>query len=366
VRLTICVPETDVVQWYTSRDLVLRGLASQLEDRDHVVVSSGTFVDFPKLRNDWLVDDEQVRVATAQSGVDIGLFHLGGIPSAKVDRVRRSVAEAVPEAFGATIVAPSERRVLMHLEHTLPLRYRLVGNHVRVLHEMQELQEDLAEPEYQAGRLRELGCFDSVELEDIGLQDTVFDDVNFGRAFLRRVELAGWLPDPWQSEAVCTWLVTVDPRLNDTLHAAVERAVTAETPEQVAQAALSCRRYLEQLANALFPPSDQVVGGRRVGAAEWKNRLWAALELRIGPGAQSQELTRLGRRLDDIKRRADVGVHHNPGLSQEDLAMIISDVISFSDEVRGLRPPGLTAPLGPYTAAVQRFLEDLLPEGTED
>jgi len=358
MRLTVCVPEIDVMKWFEARDVVLRVLAQHLDDRDHATVRTGSFVEYSRFREDWTGDrSDPVRSTADRSDVHLGLFHIGGLPPAKLEPVRSSLAIEVPNTYGTTVVSHEERRTLIHFEHTLPLRYRVVGNQVRVLHEMRELQEDLAEPEYQASLLRDLGCFSDVALEDIGLQDTVFDEVNFGRAFVRRIELASCVPDPWQSEAVCTWLVTIDPRLNDTLHAAVERAATAATTEQVAQAALSCRRYLEQLANALFPPRSELFNGRKVGTAEWKNRLWAALELRIGASTQPDELNRLGKWLDDIKNRTDVGVHHNPGVSQSELEAMIADLLSFSDEVRGLQPPELKAPLGPYSPAVVRFAE---------
>lgn len=359
MRLAVLLPETDPVQWFSARDEVLKALCSLLDERDHLFVRSGSFVDYPRCRKDWLGDEtDSARVAADRAGATFGVFLVAGVPASKIEAVCDSVAGAVEGVFGVTEIGPDERKVLLHLEHTLPARYRLVGNTVRVLHDFDALEGDPAELAYQVNRLSGLGCFDRVALENLGLQDTIFYDINFGAGFARRIDLAGWLPDPWESEAICTWLVSVDPELNNTLFSAVERLVSAQTSEQIAQAALSCRRYMEQLANALFPPQKQKWNGRDVGPAEWKNRLWAALEVRLGHRASSGELQRLGLWLDDIKDRSDRGVHHSPGLSPKEVAKVVSDLVAFTEEVRGLQPPDDRAAVGPYMPAFSRFFED--------
>ena len=359
MRLAVLLPETDPVKWFGARDAVLKELCSVLDDRDHVFVRSGSFVDYVRLREEWLAyEADSARTAADGSRATFRVFLLAGVPTSKVATVMDALPTAVDGLFGLTAIGPDERRVLLHLEHTLPARYRLIGNTVRVLHDFDALEADPAELDYQVSRLSGLGCFDRVELENLGLQDTVFDDINFGDGFARRVDLARWLPDPWESEAVCTWLVSVNPELNNTLFSAVERLVSAETTEQVAQAALSCRRYLEQLASALFPPQEEKWKGRNVGAAEWKNRLWAALEVRLGSRATSGELNRLGSWLDDIKDRSDRGVHHMPGLSRKEAAQLISDLVGFTEDVRGLQPPDERAAIGPYMPAFSQFLDD--------
>jgi hypothetical protein len=54
--------------------------------------------------------------------------------------------------------------------------------------------------------------------------------------------------------------------------------------EQMAQVAISCRRFLERLADVVYPPKPEPVGGRKVGKAEYKNRLWAFAKEQLGPG----------------------------------------------------------------------------------
>src|SRR5580700_6186375 len=67
----------------------------------------------------------------------------------------------------------------------------------------------------------------------------------------------------------------LNPALFDALGAAVDVLRRARTEEHVAQVALSGRRYLEQLADVLFPAQEKEHNGRKVGRAEFKNRIWA-------------------------------------------------------------------------------------------
>jgi hypothetical protein len=57
-------------------------------------------------------------------------------------------------------------------------------------------------------------------------------------------------------------VAVLDPRIAETLHAALDLFEAHRTGEQLAQVALACRRVLERLADALYPPRAETVGGR--------------------------------------------------------------------------------------------------------
>lgn len=116
-----------------------------------------------------------------------------------------------------------------------------------------------------------------------------------------------------------TWLRRTSPK---TLERMVGARQTFEREENdfAAQTTVSCRRAMEALANALYPPSkpkasrDGVV--RQLDAARYKNRLLAYLdEAEIEPSAAkvvSDELERHASRLDSISRQFGQHVHAEP------------------------------------------------------
>lgn len=79
----------------------------------------------------------------------------------------------------------------------------------------------------------------------------------------------------------------IEPRLKDTLYAAPRTFERIEAAEDIAQVALSCRRSLEGLADALYPPRSEPVNGRDVGPNAYRNRLWAYAAAQIGQSEQN-------------------------------------------------------------------------------
>lgn len=357
MRLAVWAEEDGYLEWIGTRAEVLATVARNLGDRDHVLVRIGSFVAFERMTEGWsAAEADAVRRQVAEAGrrVGIAVFFLAGVPDERISAVSGAV-EGIRGVVGCSVVGVDERRLLFHLEHTLPPAFRLVGRNLRVLHYSRHLLggDDLDHYEREAAGFRESHLFGDVALEDTGLEGTVFDDLNDGDAFLRRVDLATWAPSAWRSESVCVWLTSVDPELKDTLYAAAERARTATIGEQAAQAALSLRRYLERLANALFPAREELYEGMDVGADKWKNRLRAALIERNG-AAPPDQLDRLVQWLREIQRNMDEGVHRHPAIDPADASSMLADVLTFSDAVRAQCPPVLAAPTAPYSDTVLR------------
>lgn len=192
--------------------------------------------------------------------------------------------------------------------------YRVIGDELRLLHLDLQLDPE-ARDEALRRRWAESGLFRRVVWESAALRDTVVDDY---ASSPRHAALVARLQDALEDEfdGVASQLLLrlgdLDPRLVEALHGALEAFGRGDSGEQLAQAAVSCRRLLELLADALFPPREDLVKGRRVGAAEYKNRLWAFVDESLqGMDAvrARRALEDIGGRIDAFVERANRGVH---------------------------------------------------------
>ena len=102
-------------------------------------------------------------------------------------------------------------------------------------------------------------------------------------------------------------LEDLNPGLFNALGAAMDALGRARTEEHVAQVALSGRRYLEQLADVLFPAQDKEHNGRKVGKAEYKNRIWAFIA--DNAASDSTLLFNLGRATDKLTEEFNACLH---------------------------------------------------------
>lgn len=113
----------------------------------------------------------------------------------------------------------------------------------------------------------------------------------------------------------------VDGKLLDLAPEAAEKlmiafkSVASNNPEEWSHALTSCRRFIEDLADALYPPRDELVNGRKVGKAQYKNRLWAFMTDAI-KSESNRELAKshidyLGSYLEKVHSLSNKGVHAN-------------------------------------------------------
>ena len=139
-------------------------------------------------------------------------------------------------------------------QSTLPLRYRVVGRVIHLLHTIEDLVGGgQAELDQRRDWLESLGHFDRAVLEDIGVRDSIFDVATADpERVLRVCEIVAAATNPDHAEAVVLWLDVMDFRLTEALHAATTVCLSATYGEQASQGATSCRRFLKQLADVLF------------------------------------------------------------------------------------------------------------------
>ena len=247
-------------------------------------------------------------------------------------------------------------------DRKLVAAYRLYENELRVL-EISELLDPEARDESRLTRWSETGLFSSVVWEDLGLRDTVFDDLSdFERA--KRVALIEDRLGSSLGSAISVLLMRIaglNPKLSDSLHAAVEALDRAGSEEQLAQASLSCRRFVGQLADTLYPPRETPVKGKKVGPQEYRNRLWAYIEEHAGDERSRIQDTfqELGDRLDTLDQRAQKHVH-GLHIDRADVLRLILTMIVWSYDVLTLTPPPTEARTAPHWDSVRRFADEIV------
>lgn len=113
-------------------------------------------------------------------------------------------------------------------------------------------------------------------------------------------------------EEVDDKLMDLNPELAEKLMIAF-KSVASENPEEWSHALTTCRRLIEELANELFPASEELVNGRKLGQAQYVNRLWAfmgkAIESESNRELAKAHVDLLGTYLERINKLTNKGVH---------------------------------------------------------
>ena len=224
--------------------------------------------------------------------------------------------------------------------------YRLLGKELRLLYSVGEKD---TRDEGMAEHWRKLP-FSSVTFEDLGVRHTIFDTYDSYEHACRVADLSETLINHLDGVAdqVLLRLSDMAPQLTDVLYSAFQRLEHLETSEDLAYASLSCRRILENLADVVYPPRKELVGGRRVADKEYRNRLWAYISDRLS-GREKElllsELNDIGRRVDKLYDIANKGIHDKVSLS-EARRLLLGEVILLYD-ILTLAPPPRKSPVPP-------------------
>lgn len=259
-----------------------------------------------------------------------------------------------PSYLGALELDGTNPRQWVLYNQYLIKRYRLVGKSLRIFFSM-------GDTENRADWLLEHWStypFESVEWEDLGVRFSILDPYESSFEYAHRIAaLEGALPKLLDThlvpvvDQVLVRLGDYDPRLADSLYSAVRALSVAETAEDLAQAALSSRRFLERLADGLYPARNTLRNGRRLDAAAYKNRLWAYIE--DNTRTRADVLGELGNRVDDVVNQANKGLHGE--FTPHEARGLLVSLIQLTFDLLGLASPPLVASLGPYYREVFNF-----------
>lgn len=249
----------------------------------------------------------------------------------------------------------------------LPVTYRLVGTELRMC--WRSFDGDDAElfVKNRCEHWRRTGIFASVALEDVGVRQTVFDvfeTPEHAAIETRTEDMLGELLEGVACE-VALRASDLDPRLVEGLHAALQSLASARTSEELAQASIACRRFLERLADRVFPPTAETRNGRKLGAAEWKNRLWAFAEDTLGTAGAEEIGVRLGdigSRIDWVVEEANAGVHR-PEVDEIAITRLVIGMTSLVYDLCLLSPPPHDLPGAGYEKEAMTLIRQMLSSG---
>jgi hypothetical protein len=263
-----------------------------------------------------------------------------------------------PAYLGAMDIDFADSLHLRFFRNSLPDEYRLHGNRCSIFYSM-GMDED---PDAVDREIFERQGF-VVEREDIGARRTIFDNYDsadhFNRIedFRRTFETLSGLSEDRVSDLVLA-LEELHPKLFDTLASAARTLERAETEEDFAQAALSGRRLMEQIADYLFSPRNSERGGRKLGRIHYKNRLWAYIEQTITEASLTDTtlLASLGGEVDRLVELFNSGLHANS--SREGVRAAFRDLVLWLTQVIELSPKHARRAYLAYEDQILRFFRE--------
>ncbi len=242
----------------------------------------------------------------------------------------------------------------------LPPAYRFFNGGLRIFYRAFEEAEG-AYPVVIPDYLKKLP-FRSLEREDLGVRHTLFDAYDSLAHAERAAAVADYLSEHLARLAndVLLRLSDVSPQLVDTLFGMLKAFESVETEEEVAHVGLSCRRFLEGLADVLYPPRDETVQGRKLTRESYINRLWAYCEEKLH-GDQKKlfqiQLEDIGRRIDKIYALANKALHAE--VSPAEMGRFIVALFVVAYDLLSLSAPPLHLPLDPHAKEIERTAKEL-------
>jgi hypothetical protein len=204
--------------------------------------------------------------------------------------------------------------------------------------------------------------FKSVVWEDIGLRHTVFDSYESPDHARRVAELGTYLSEYFTrvADELLLRAAALNPQLNEALYAALRTFERTETVEDCAQVAVSCRRFLEGLADALYAPR-KTTKGRNVGAPAYRNRLWAYIEENLQEKDRTllvAQLDDLGKRIDSVDQLANKGIHAR--IDRSAIRRLLVALLIVAYDLFSLTGPPLQSSLEPYKEDVIDFARSVI------
>ena len=192
--------------------------------------------------------------------------------------------------------------------------YRISGNTCNLFYSMSN-EDDKNDSDLE--EIKQFG-FEKLFWEDNGARQTIFDDFDTTEHFQKVVEFEKTI-SPYMTEDSAGELVMLiedlNPKLFNSLGAAVRVLSSASNEEEYAQAALSARRYFEQLADVLFPSRKELYNGKKVTNAEYRNRIWAYISdsLDSKEEKRNEKINSIGKELDRIIEEVNAVLHSEQG-----------------------------------------------------
>lgn len=259
-----------------------------------------------------------------------------------------------PAYLGAMDVNFSNPLHLYFFRNTLIEMYRIENKKCSIFYEMGE--EDSAD--IGLTEIFEKNGF-VVGLEDAGARRTIFDTYDSIEHFQRIESFQNYFSQLANVNDISNIIYNLEelhPKLFDVLAAAARTLERAETEEDLAQVGLSGRRFLEKFADYVFPPQEQEWKGRKVGKAQYRNRIWAYLEIICNNTVFNFE--KYGNEIDELIDLFNLGLHANPNKAKIENMFVC--LIQWLSDVIQICPSYLRKPYLAYEKELNNFLHELL------
>jgi len=300
---------------------------------------------------------------------NIAAFVVRGLLAKDSRAIHASLQGSSLGYLGAIQVQPGEISWLLY-DSSLPPVYRIVGNQLRLMYRNYEVkvEDDRDHGDFQ--QWKESGLFDHVSWEDTGLQGTFFDPYDNPDHARMTGESEELVSDQMARivDEIILRVAQLDPRLVRQINGALKAFDTLDTGDSLAHVSVSCRRLLERLADALFPACKEKIDGRKVGQAEYRNRLWAYINKSIKSHTQRDVLLStledVGRRVDSLGAVANKGLHAD--LSPTEVQRLLIGLLTLIYDILTLTAPLATVPEAPYAEYASDFARELLRNGGDD
>ncbi len=238
--------------------------------------------------------------------------------------------------------------------------YGLISNKCSIFYHM----NDNEDPDISIKNCFEKNGF-IVNYEDIGARRTIFDNYDSLEHFKRVEEFKdifsklNGLNDEIASD-VSFFIEELHPKIFETLASAARVFKNAETEDDFAQVAISGRRFLEKIANYLFPAQKEKWKGRDVGNDKFKNRIWAYIEKTIEENniKETNKLTELGDEADRLLDLFNKGLHFEIDKFRIENALV--DLIIWLSELIKLSTESIKRPYLAYEESLKNFYKNEL------
>lgn len=141
-------------------------------------------------------------------------------------------------------------------------------------------------------------------------------------------------------------LLDLEPELAEKLMLAF-KSVSGDNPEEWSHAMTSCRRFIEQLADVLYPATDEEFNGRKLGEKQYINRLWVymdnAIESESNRDIAKAHVDFLGSYLQKVQKQSNKGVHTGVQKFEAVKAvlhtyLIVADLLGYLDKAKSVKP----------------------------
>jgi hypothetical protein len=248
---------------------------------------------------------------------------------------------------------------LIVFRHSIGTQYRMKGS---VLRKFYSMGSNEGEDPYDLADLQKAG-FTDVGYEDKGMRGTIFDDFDkpehFEQIMRLRCLLAEHLPGGEDGAAEFVMeLEDVNPALFNALGAAVDAVSKAQHEEHIAQAAVSGRRYMEKLADTIFPARKEPYRGRDVGKSKYLNRLAAYIEDNVPVG--DPRLGVLGAQAATLMEELNGGVHGKE--TKEKILTALVGAAKFTMSLLMLNPDAARQAYEPFMEGFMKIFGDEIAE----